>query len=76
MDDSGKKNFCVEVMRDGLMTIGEACEFLSVSRSFVYQLLDTGQLPFVKMGKSRRIPKRALTQYAAGNLQGGMELRK
>jgi len=68
--------FYEEIMKDGLMSIAETCEFLSVSRSFVYQLLDTGQLPFVKLGKARRIPKRAVTQYAAGNLQGGMELRK
>ena len=53
------------------MTIQEAAEFLSVSRSKLYELMDNGELIFVKLGRSRRIPRRALLDLAASGLQGG-----
>ena len=59
------------LVADGLMTIQEAAEFLSVSRSKLYELMDNGELIFVKLGRSRRIPRRALLDLAASGLQGG-----
>lgn len=38
-----------------LCTVREAAKVLSVSRSKVYQLMDSGSLPYVKFGKSRRL---------------------
>ena len=38
-----------------LCTVGTVAKFLSVSRSKTYQLMDRGDLPYVKLGKSRRI---------------------
>jgi excisionase family DNA binding protein len=41
--------------RTGLKTIPEVAAFLAVSRSKVYEMMDSGQLAFVKLGRSRRI---------------------
>ena len=64
----------VELVADGLMTVSEAAGFLHLSRSSVYQLMDRGELPFVKLGRSRRIPRRALVELAAAHLEGGVRL--
>jgi excisionase family DNA binding protein len=39
----------------GLRPVQAVSEFLSLSRSKVYQLMETGKLPYVKIGKSRRV---------------------
>jgi excisionase family DNA binding protein len=39
----------------GLQTVGAVAKFLSLSRSKVYQLMEQGELPYVKIGKSRRL---------------------
>jgi excisionase family DNA binding protein len=59
------------VVADGLVSVGEAMAFLSVGRSTVYELMDKGFLPYAKIGRSRRVPKRALVELAAMNLRGG-----
>ena len=61
-------------MADGLMTVQEAAEFLRLSRSSLYTMMDSGELAFVKLGRSRRIPKRALVELAARELRGGISL--
>lgn len=38
-----------------LHTVGAVAEHLALSRSKLYSLMDAGELPFVKFGKSRRI---------------------
>ena len=60
-----------DLVSDGLVTIREAAQFLRVSRSKLYDLMDNGELKFVKLGRSRRIPRRALIDLAASGLQGG-----
>jgi excisionase family DNA binding protein len=42
--------------------------FLKLSQSSVYDLLDRGLLPSIKIGKSHRVPHRALLQFAASLL--------
>ena len=39
----------------GLQPINKVARFLSLSRSKVYSLMETGELPYVKLGKSRRV---------------------
>jgi excisionase family DNA binding protein len=58
------------LLRDGLMTIQEATAFLRLSRSTVYGLMDRGELPYVRIGSSRRIPRRGLIHLAANHLEG------
>ena len=60
-----------DLVADGLVTVREAAGFLRLSRSTVYALMDRGELPFVKLGRSRRIPRRALVELAARELRGG-----
>lgn len=60
-----------ELVSDGLVSIAAAMRFLTLSRSTVYQMMDNGALMYVKLGRARRIPKRALVELAARNLRGG-----
>jgi excisionase family DNA binding protein len=53
---------------DGLLTVDEARQFLRASRSTVYALMDSGDLAYVKFGRNRRIPRRALIEFATSNL--------
>jgi excisionase family DNA binding protein len=39
----------------GLQTVQTVAKFLSLSRSKVYQLMERGELPYVQIGKSRRL---------------------
>ena len=64
------------LVEDGLVTVSEAAAFLRLSRSNLYLLMERGELPFVKLGRSRRIPKRALIELAARGLRGGVKLGK
>jgi len=49
---------------EGFADISQAAEYLSMSRSSVYKLMDAGELRFAKFGKARRIPWRAIYDYA------------
>ena len=40
---------------DGLQPVSRVAKFLSVSRSKVYAMMESGDLRYVKLGKSRRI---------------------
>ena len=62
------------LVEDGLLKVAEAAAFLSLSRATLYTLMDRGELPFVKIGRSRRIPKRAVVELAARGLRGGIRL--
>jgi excisionase family DNA binding protein len=62
----------VDLVAEGLMTVNEAAEFLGLSRSRVYGLMESGELRFAKIGKSRRIPRRAVTAFAASRMVGAV----
>ena len=53
-----------ELVADGLQRIKDAAEFLGVSRSLIYRLITEGVLPTVRIGRSRRIPIRAVHELA------------
>jgi excisionase family DNA binding protein len=48
-----------------LLTAEQAADALNVSRGRVYELIASGQLKSVKLGKSRRISRRALEELIA-----------
>ena len=60
------------LVADGLMTVTEAAKFLRLSRSSVYALMENGELAFVKIGRSRRIPRRGVVELAVRGLRGGI----
>lgn len=43
--------------------IPEAAESLSISRSYVYELIRMGKIKTIKIGRSRRITKNQLQAY-------------
>ena len=47
------------------MTLDQAAQVLSLSRSTVQRLINSGLLPSVKVGGSRRIPASAIAEYVA-----------
>ena len=53
-----------------LVTVERAAELLGVGRTFVYRLINSGDLPSVKMGRSRRIVRAALDEYVKGLSRG------
>jgi excisionase family DNA binding protein len=46
-----------------LYRIDDAAALLSISRSRVYELVRSGQLRTVMVGRSRRVPARAVDDY-------------
>ena len=56
----------LECVAGGFASLTDAGKFLSVSRSTLYELMQSGELPRAKLGaKSVRIPWAALRAYAA-----------
>ena len=56
------------MVQDGMVTLQEAQDFLRISRQTLWRLTKAGQLPYVRIGRTRRIPKQALVEFAAGRL--------
>ncbi len=46
-----------------LLRVSEVAEQLSVARSKAYVMVQTGELPSVKLGKSIRVPAAAVSDY-------------
>ena len=46
-----------------LLTVTEACQVLAISRSKLYGLLNSGHLPSVHIGRSRRIRMTDLEEF-------------
>ncbi|MHC4768794.1 MAG: helix-turn-helix domain-containing protein [Planctomycetota bacterium] len=42
-----------------------------MSRSKLYQMMDNGELAYVKLGRCRRIERRALIDLVSRELRGG-----
>lgn len=50
-------------MQDSLKSVNEACARLHVSRPTLYELLRSGKLGSVKIGKARRIPESEIAAF-------------
>lgn len=55
----------------GLFTVLEAARYLSLSRSMIYNLMESGKLRYVKIGSARRIPRDCCRELIESNLIGG-----
>ena len=58
----------LDAVSEGLVSVREAAGFLGLGKSTVYELMDRGQLPFVRLGRARRVPRKALREFAARNV--------
>lgn len=45
------------------LTVAEVAEVMRVSRMTVYRLVHSGELPAVRVGRSFRVPERAVHEY-------------
>ena len=52
-----------------LLTVPEAAHMLSIGRSRTYELILTGALGSVKLGRRRLIPKEALETFVAKQME-------
>jgi excisionase family DNA binding protein len=59
------------IVDDGAVDVTEACRFTGIGRSFLYGLMDAGQLNYVKLGKRRLIPRAELKRLLAESLKAG-----
>ncbi|HEY3228825.1 MAG TPA: helix-turn-helix domain-containing protein [Roseiflexaceae bacterium] len=55
-----------------LVRVEEAARLLSLSRSMIYALLNSGELPSVRCGTARRIPLAALQAWVKGQTEQAM----
>lgn len=60
-----------EIVAGGAMSIAAAAKFTGLSRSGLYKLMDRGELAYIKIGRARRVPKRAIERLLSDNLVGG-----
>jgi excisionase family DNA binding protein len=49
-------------------TVAEAGELLGISRAFAYELVARGELPVIRLGRRRLVPKVALLAIVEGGL--------
>jgi excisionase family DNA binding protein len=46
-----------------MLTVTEACEYLRISKYSLYQLIQSGKLPSVKIGSRRLIRMRSIQEF-------------
>ncbi len=56
----------VQYTRSHFLTVGEVAQVLRVSNMTVYRLINAGQLPAVRVGKSYRVREEDLDAFLAG----------
>ncbi len=52
-----------------LLTVEETSVLLSLGRTKVYELIATGDLATVRIGRSRRIPRQAVERYVSSLIE-------
>lgn len=57
-----------------VFSIQEVAEMLGISRSYAYELVRSGTIPALQLGKKRVIPKEEFKNWINGNTNGKMEL--
>ncbi len=49
-----------------LLDVNEVASVLGCGRTYVYGMIQRGELPVVKLGRLTRIPARSLVEFVAG----------
>jgi excisionase family DNA binding protein len=60
-----------EVKIPQLFTVAQVAHCLALSRSKIYAMMDAGRLPYVKLGRSRRIKSTDVVDVVNANTRGG-----
>lgn len=60
-----------EEIDQGLLTVREVAKMLHIGITTVYELMERGQIQYVKIGKARRIPLSVVRKFAVNHLKGG-----
>ena len=50
------------------MTVSEVADLMRVSKMTVYRMVHSGDLPAMQVGRSFRVPERAVKEYLAAGL--------
>lgn len=50
------------IFSDGAVTVSEAVKVFMIGRTALYKLMEHGELPYIKFGARRLIPRRALVE--------------
>lgn len=59
----------VDVVAEGALTLPEAERFAGLKRSYLYELMSSGQLASIKLGKRRLVPRAALVELLRSGLR-------
>jgi excisionase family DNA binding protein len=59
-----------QLVNEGAVDVPEACRFTGLGRTFLYQLMDRGELRYCKLGKRRLIPRAELVRLLAAGVVG------
>ncbi len=57
---------------DRLLKLPKVCETLACSMPTVYQLMNSGQLPFVMIGRTRRVALSAIRKFIEASQRTGV----
>jgi len=63
--DAAAPGHAADGAQDVLLTVEEAARRLRIGRTLVYQLISSGKLESVKVGRLRRVPAECLPAYVA-----------
>jgi excisionase family DNA binding protein len=55
---------------EGFVSVNHAMQYLALCRASIYKLMDSGDIPYAKFGRSRRIPRAALIEFGKKNTVG------
>ena len=53
------------LVQEGAVSVTDAVTFTGLHRSKLYTLMEAGELAYIKVGRARRIPRRALIELLA-----------
>lgn len=59
-----------------LLTVGDAAQRLSIGRTHMYRLLNSGEVESVRIGRLRRVPATALEEYVRRLRLGTQQARQ
>lgn len=59
--------------RSMLLKVSEVADELRVARSYAYRLIQEGELPVVRIGRSVRVPREALEEWVRGRTRESIE---